>query len=274
MALLCRVLKVSRSGYYEWCTRPLSQKAQRDQTLKVKISQHHEQSRATYGARRIQRQLTHEQEPVSRRRINRLMAEASLTCKTRRKFKVTTNSEHGKPVANNLLGRNFTTTQPNRVYVGDITYIPTREGWLYLAVFIDLYSRAVVGWSMDTRMPASLVSNALLMAINQRRPAAGLVVHSDQGSQYASANYQSLLRQHGFECSMSRRGNCWDNAPAESFFGTLKTELIYHADFKTREEAKRAIFEHIEVFYNRIRLHSSNDYASPMEFESKRRAVA
>lgn len=271
---MCRVFEVSRSGYYEWRSRPSSRRDQQDQALRAKIRAHHEESRATYGTRRLQKKLGQDDEAVSRRRIARLMKEEDLECKTRRKFKATTNSKHDKPVAPNLLDRNFVAERPDQAYVGDITYVPTREGWLYLAVFIDLCSRAVVGWSMGSRMPASLVNDALNMAIWKRRPKAGLLVHSDRGSQYASDSFQQLLKQHGFRCSMSRKGNCWDNAPSESFFHTLKTELIYHEDFKTREEAKQAIFEYIEVFYNRVRLHSSNDYMSPMDYESELRTAA
>lgn len=271
---MCRVFKVSRSGYYEWRSRPPSQRAQQDQALKASIREHHRKSRSTYGTRRIQKKLAKDGDVVSRRRIGRLMADEGLECKVTRKFKATTNSRHDKPISPNLLDRNFTALKPDQAYVGDITYIPTREGWLYLAVFIDLYSRAVVGWSMDSRMPATLVKDALTMAIFKRRPGAGLLVHSDRGSQYASDSFQTLLKQHDFRCSMSRKGNCWDNAPSESFFHTLKTELVYHEDFQTREEAKRAIFEYIEVFYNRERLHSSNAYMSPIDFESKLRAAA
>lgn len=202
------------------------------------------------------------------------MKEEGVGCKTRRKFKATTNSKHGKPVAPNLLDRNFSAEKPDQAYAGDITHVPTREGSLYLAVFIDLCSRAVVGWSMGSRMPASLVNDTLRMVIWKRRPAAGLLAHSDRGSQYASDSFQRLLKQHGFRCSMSREGNCWDNAPSESFFHTLKTELIYHEDFETRKEAKQAIFEYIEVFYNRVRLHSSNDYMSPVDHESALQAAA
>ena len=268
IALMCRVFDVSRSGYYEWQLRPPSLRNQRDEALKANIHNHHQASRATYGTRRLQQKLSEENESVSRRRIGRLMQEEGLACKTRRKFRATTNSKHDKPVAPNLLDRHFTTEKPDQAYVGDITYIPTREGGLYLAVFIDLYSRAVVGWSMDSRMPTSLVNDALTMAIWKRRPKAGLLVHSDRGSQYASDNFQQLLTQHGYRCSMSRKGNCWDNAPSESFFHTLKTELVHHEDFKTRAEAKQVIFEYIEVFYNRVRLHSSNGYMSPVDYES------
>ena len=200
---------------------------------------------------------------ISRQRINRLMKAEGIVCKTRRRFKATTNSRHNKPVADNTLDRDFQREQPNQAYVGDITYVPTREGWLYLSVFIDVCSRAVVGWSMSDRMTATLVTDSLEMALWKRRPLAGLLVHSDRGSQYASDRYQQLLSDNGFICSMSRKGNCWDNAVAESFFHTPKTELIHHEDFQTREEAQRAIFEYIEVFYNRQRKHSTNGYLAP-----------
>lgn len=268
-ALMCRVFEVSRSGFYEWRNRPQSQRSKDDQVLKAKIQIHHKKSRSTYGTRRVQKALAGAGIFASRRRIGRLMKEAGLKCKARRKFKATTDSAHSRPVADNLLDRNFNAAQPNQAYVGDITYIQTREGWLYLAVFLDLYSRSVVGWSMSNRITAELVCDALQMAICKRRPPAGLLVHSDRGSQYASDSFQRLLKANKFRCSMSRKGNCWDNAPSESFFHTLKTELVFDADFKTREQAKQMIFEYIEVFYNRERLHSSNDYMSPSDFESK-----
>ena len=191
------------------------------------------------------------------------MKAEGIVCKTRRRFKATTNSRHNKPVADNALDRDFQREQPNQAYVGDITYVPTLEGWLYLSVFIDVCSRAVVGWSMGDRMTATLVTDSLEMALWKRRPLAGLLVHSDRGSQYASDRYQQLLSDNGFICSMSRKGNCWDNAVAESFFHTLKTELIHHEDFQTREEAQQAIFEYVEVFYNRQRKHSTNGYLAP-----------
>ncbi len=197
------------------------------------------------------------------------MKEENLVCKTKRKFKATTDSRHNKPVGENLLNRVFHQDQPNQAYVGDITYIPTREGWLYLAVFIDLYSRAVVGWSMDKRMGSALVTGALEMALGKRQPKAGVVVHTDRGSQYVSQAYQRLLKDNGLLCSMSRKGNCWDNAPSESFFHTLKVEQVHPEDFQTREEAHQAIFEYIEVFYNRQRKHSSNDYLAPLMYEQK-----
>jgi len=224
-------------------------------------------SRNTYGTRRIQRALAKEGLQISRRRIKKLMNEQGLVVKTKKKFKATTDSKHSLPVADNLLDRDFNPMRANQTYAGDITYVPTEEGWLYLAVVIDLYSRQIVGWSMDRTMRAELVNNALLMAIWKRKPARGLLWHTDRGSQYASDSHRALLKEHGIIQSMSRKGNCWDNAVSESFFHTLKTELIHHHKFKTREEAKQAIFEYIEIFYNRVRMHSANDYLSPVEFE-------
>ncbi len=192
----------------------------------------------------------------------------------RRKFKATTNSNHSRPVAPNLLNREFEVGRPNTVYAGDITYIPTQEGWLYLAVLIDLYSRAVVGWAMSERINAQWVTDALVISIWRRRPGKGLLVHSDQGSQYASELYQETLNANGFICSMSRKGNCWDNAPSESFFHTLKTELVHHRRYQTRAEAKQEIFEYIEVFYNRQRLHSTIGYQTPSGYEEQNRNAA
>ena len=226
------------------------------------------QSRGTYGTRRMKRALAQQGLLISRRRIGHVMKQQQLACKTKRKFKVTTDSKHHLPIAPHLLQRQFTVEQPNAYYVGDITYIPTQAGWLYLATVIDLYSRQVVGWAMEAHMKVSLVNQALLMAIWKRKPARGLLWHTDRGSQYASDSHQLLLKEHGIIHSMSRQGNCWDNAVAESFFHTLKVELTHQQVFKTREEAKQAIFEYIEVFYNRIRLHSANNYLSPVEFET------
>ncbi len=195
------------------------------------------------------------------------MVNLSLSCKTKRKFRVTTDSKHLLPVSSKLLDRQFSCNAPNKVYVGDITYIPTQEGWLFLAVVIDLFSRQVVGWSMDKRMLAELVNHTLLMAIWSRKPERGLIWHTDRGSQYASDSHREILQEHGIEQSMSRKGNCSDNAVSESFFHSLKTELTHHIKFTTREKAKQAIFEYIEVFYNRVRMHSTNDYLSPVEYE-------
>lgn len=195
------------------------------------------------------------------------MREANLVCKTKRKFKATTDSNHNKPVAPNLLERKFKGSAANCYWVGDISYIPTGEGWLYLATVIDLFSRKIIGWSMDSNMRADLVNNALLMAIWQRKPSKGLIWHTDRGKQYCADSHLKIIKQHGITQSMSRKGNCWDNAVAESFFHTIKTELIYQNKFKTREEAKSKIFEYIEVFYNRIRMHSTNGYLSPIKYE-------
>ena len=195
------------------------------------------------------------------------MKDAGLVCKTKRKFKVTTDSKHDKLISPNLLERKFNVAEKDRYWVGDITYIPTLEGWLYLAVVIDLYSRQIVGWSMSDRMKAQLVNDALLMAAWKRKPAKGLIWHTDRGSQYASDSHRKIIKEHHILQSMSRKGNCWDNAVSESFFHTLKTELTHHCKFKTREEAKHVIFEYIEVFYNRIRIHSANDYLSPVDYE-------
>ncbi len=262
-------MSVSRSGYYEWLSRPVSKRSQEDQALKADIREIHEKHRQRYGARRIKNDLADLGKTVSRKRVARLMREEDLVCKTKRKFKATTNSSHNKPVADNILKRDFHREQPDQAYTGDITYIPTREGWLYLSVFIDLCSRAVVGWSMSSRMTATLMTDSLQMAMWKRRPKAGLLVHSDRGSQYVSECYQKLLGENEFVCSMSRKGNCWDNAVAESFFHTLKTELIHHEDFQTREEAQQAIFEYIEVYYNRQRKHSTNGYLAPFKHEQQ-----
>jgi len=224
-------------------------------------------SRRTYGTRRLKIALFRQGRSVGRRRIGRLMKEAGLACKTKRRFKATTDSKHNLPIAPNYLDRKFAVDQVNQVYAGDITYIQTREGWLYLAVVIDLFSRQVVGWSMAAQMKTQLVNDALLMAIWKRKPNKGLLWHTDRGSQYASESHRELLKQHGIQQSMSRKGNCWDNAVSESFFHTLKTELIHHQKFQSREEAKQAVFEYIEVFYNRERLHSANGYVSPVDFE-------
>lgn len=215
-----------------------------------------------------------EGEPISRTRVGRLMKQQGRESKSRRKFKATTHSNHSRPVAPDRLGQEFRVDQPNTVYAGDITYIPTEEGWLYLALFLDLYSRAVVGWAMSERMSAQLANDALLMALWKRQPPQGLLVHSDQGSQYASHRYQKTLKDPGFICSMSRQGCCWDNAPSESLFHTLKTELIHHRRYLTRQEAQQEIFESIEVFYNPQRRHSTIGYQTPLGYEKDNRKIA
>lgn len=268
MAVMCRFMMVSRSGYYEWVKNPAPFRKNQNAQLVKMIKDIFSEGRNIYGTRRIAEKLSLQGVFISRRRISKLMLEAGLACKTRRKFKATTNSNHDKPIAPNLLGRQFLVTKPNRYWVGDITYIATDEGWLYLAVVIDLFSRQIVGWSMNERMQAKLVNDALLMAIWKRKPAKGLIWHTDRGSQYAADSHRNLLASHNIIQSMSRKADCWDNAVSESFFGTLKTELTHHHKFKTREEAKHVIFEYIEVFYNRLRIHSANNYLSPVEFES------
>jgi len=264
---MCRLLAISRSGYYEWLHRPPSVRAEADQQLQDKVTHCFTQGRGTYGTRRIKYLLAQEGLVVSRRRIGHVLAQAGFRCKTRRKFKAPTSAGQVQTVAPNQLNREFTVVEPDTISVGDITYLSTGEGWLYLAVVLDLCSRAVVGWSMANHMRAELVNGALSMAICQRQPAAGLIMHTDRGSQYGADSYRQLLNQHGMQPSMSRQGNCWDNAVAESFFHTLKTELIYLEDFDTHEHAQMAVFEYIEVFYNRQRCHSANGYLAPLAYE-------
>ena len=225
------------------------------------------QGRSTYGTRRIKHLLAQEGLRVSRRRIGRMRTQAGLRCQTRRRFKAPTAAGQAQTVAPNQRNRDFTVHAPERVYVGDITYLPTGEGWLYLAVVLDLCSRAVVGWSMADHLRAELVNQALSMALYQRQPAAGLIMHMDRGSQYGAESSRQLLRQYEIQPSMSRKGNCWDNAVAESFFHTLKTALVYMENFNTHEQARTAVFEYIEVFYNRQRCHSANGYLAPLVYE-------
>jgi putative transposase len=271
--MACRVLKVSRSSYYDWAQHRSNANKIEDEKLKKVIRAEFDNSRATYGTRRLKKALENQLLTASRRRIGRLMSELNLRCKTKKKFKATTNSKHDLPLADNVLKREFDVKEPNRVYAGDITYIWTREGWLYLAVVIDLFSRQVVGWSMAERMQAKLVNDALMMAVWGRKPAKGLIWHTDRGSQYASDSHRFLLLQHGIVQSMSRKGNCWDNAVSESFFHTLKTELVHHENYQSREEATKSVFEYINVFYNRQRLHSKNGYLSPVAFELQHEAA-
>lgn len=273
VSTMCRFLQVSRSAYYDWLHRMPTAGEKDDTDLIGILESVFKKSRATYGTRRLKAVLLDRDRTVSRRRIGRLMREAGLACITKRKFKATTNSRHDLPVAPNHLDRQFSVVQPDQVYAGDITYIHTQEGWLYLAVVIDLYSRQVVGWSMAEHMRAKLVNDALSMAIWKRKPEKGLIWHTDRGSQYASDSHRALLQQHSIIQSMSRKGNCWDNALSESFFHTLKTELIHHQTYQTRSDAKQAVFEYIEVFYNRERLHSANGYLSPVDYELQHKAA-
>jgi putative transposase len=269
---LCRMLEVSRSGYYEWLGRPPSTQGDVDQQVQEKVQRYFAQGRGTYGTRRIKHLLAQEGLQVSRRRIGRVLAQAGLRCKTRRKCKAPRAAGQAQTVAPNQRNREFSVPVPDTVYVGDIPYLSTGEGWLYLAVVLDLCSRAVVGWSMATHMRAELVQQALSMAICQRQPTAGLIIHTDRGSQYGAESYRQFLTQHGIQPSMSRKGNCWDNAVAESFFHTLKTELVYLEDFDTHEQAQTGVFEYIEVFYNRQRCHSANGYLAPLAYEQALKA--
>jgi putative transposase len=265
--LMCETLEVSTAGYYAWRQRPLSPSQQRRDSLVVEIRTIHTEVKARYGSPRIHAELVARGQPCCVNTVAKLMHDNDIQAKTARKFRHTTDSNHDMPVADNLLDRQFDPASPNESWVADITYIPTREGWLYLAAVEDLYSRMVVGWSMAEHMESRLVVDALEMAVKRRLPGEELLAHSDRGSQYASEHYQLLLANHGIECSMSRRGDCWDNAPMESFFASLKKELVHEADFATRADARAAIFEYIEVFYNIQRRHSSLGYVSPLEYE-------
>jgi len=263
-------MQVSRSGFYSWRNRDQSKRDQERESLIPKVKELHKISWGTYGKRRIAIELEKATGiSCGQHKAATLMKLAGVQAKRRKKFKATTNSKHSLPVSPNLLAREFTVSEPDRVYVGDITYIWTMEGWLYLAVVIDLYSRKVVGWAIDKRMTKQLVIDALIMAIWRRKPCPGLIFHSDRGSQYCSHDFQKILKQHQIESSMSRKGDCWDNAVAESFFGTLKTELVHGAGYTTRVHAKRDIVDYIEMFYNSRRLHSYLGYMSPMDWEKQ-----
>lgn len=270
---MCSTLEVSRSGFYAWLGRGDSRRACEDQRLLVLIREEHARSRGTYGAPRIHAALKKRGEVCGLHRVERLMKEAGIRSKVRRKFRKTTDSNHPHPVAPNLLEQDFTVSGPNQVWASDITYIWTDEGWLFLASTMDLYSRKIVGWAMSDHMPAELVVDALQMAIDRRRPAPGLLHHSDRGVQYAAHAFQGLLQRNGIVCSMSGKGNCYDNAVKESFFHTLKSELCDHEHYRTRAQARSSVFEFIEAFYNRTRLHSTLGYLSPEEFEDQRIAV-
>jgi putative transposase len=265
--LLCETLEVSTAGYYAWRDRPTSARQERRDALVAEIRAVHAEVKARYGSPRIHAELAARGRDCCVNTVAKLMRDNDIRARTARKFRQTTDSNHDLPVAENLLDRRFDPEEPNERWVADITYIPTREGWLYLAAVEDLYSRRVVGWSMADHMESRLVVDALELAVGRRLPDEGLLAHSDRGSQYASEHYQRLLARHGIACSMSRRADCWDNAPMESFFASLKKELVHGADFTTRQEARAAIVEYIEVFYNTKRRHSSLGYVSPAEYE-------
>jgi putative transposase len=267
VALVCRVLGVSRSGFYAWRSRKPSAAAVRREELTEQVAAIHAEVEGRYGSPRIHAELVDRGHECCVNTVARIMREAGIAAKTKRKFRQTTDSNHALPVAENLLDREFDPDEPNAAWVADVTYIPTREGWLYLAAVEDLFSRRVVGWSMDATMTSRLVVDALEMALARRAGGPGLVAHSDRGSQYASDHYQRRLGEERITCSMSRRGNCWDNAPMESFFASLKKELVHDQDYATRAEAKASIFEYIEAFYNRVRRHSALGYVAPTEYE-------
>ena len=267
--LMCRTLKVSPSGYYAWVARPESRRTAENRRLVAEIRVIHAESRRTYGSPRVHATLQAQGQRVSPHRVARLMRAGGIRAKTVKKWRATTDSAHAHPVVPNTLNRQFAVAAPNRVWAGDITYVWTTEGWLYLAVVLDLYSRRVIAWEMGSRLTQELVAGTLTMAVERRRPASGLLHHTDLGSQYAATTYRKLLAGHGLTSSMSRRANCWDNAVVESFFHTLKTELVCHRRYLTRDEARQDIFEWIEVFYNRVRRHSTLGYCSPAEFETR-----
>ncbi len=267
VAVMCETLGVSTQGFYAWRSRPRSEQQQRRDALLVEIRAVHAEAKGRYGSPRIAAELRARGVECCVNTVARLMHDNDVRARTARKFRNTTDSNHSLPVADNLLDRQFDAQGPNERWVADITPIPTREGWLYLAVVEDLYSRMVVGWAMSDTMTSRLVVDALGMAVARRLPGEGLLAHSDRGSQYASEHYQRLLERHGITCSMSGVGQCWDNAPMESFFATLKKELIHDADYQTRPEARASIFEYIEAFYNPKRRHSALGYRSPAEYE-------
>lgn len=264
---MCQVFNVSRSGYYDWMKRPQSERKQRKERLAKRIKQIFLESRRLYGSPKITQVLRAEGEKVSQKTVARIMKELGLRSRTVKKYKATTNSNHSLPVHENKLNQQFVAEAPNQVWMADITYIPTDEGWLYLASIMDLYQREIVGWYADKQMTKALVLKALDRAYEKKQPKGQVLHHSDRGSQYASKDYQDRLEQYKMLGSMSRKGNCYDNACIESFHSIIKKELIYLEKFKTREEAKKHIYEYIEFFYNRKRIHSSIGYFSPTEYE-------
>lgn len=267
IVFMCRQLGLSTSGYYAWDKRPVSQRQKDDERLIPKIRESHRQSRGSYGSPRVYDDLRDQGEPVGRHRVARLMRENGITARPLKRFRKTTDSNHNFPIAANLLGRNFDVDAPNKAWVGDISYIWTASGWTYLAVIVDLFSRRVVGWSLERNMRSELVLKALEMAKGHRHILPGLIFHSDRGSQYASSDYQKALSAAGIIPSMSRKGDCWDNAVAESFFATIKRELVSKCYWQNLKAARMAIHEYIEVFYNRRRKHSTNGNLSPVDYE-------
>jgi len=269
VALMSRMLKVSDSGYYAWRDRPLSQHDREELRLEVEIKAAHKRTKQTYGAERLQGDLAENGVRVGICRIKRIRTKLGIRCKQKRKFKATTYSNHGLPVAENILNQQFQISEPNKVWLSDITYVATDEGWLYLAGHKDLFTHEIVGYAMGERMTRNLISESLLQAVKAKRPTNGLMHHSDRGSQYCSIEYRKLLDYCGLRVSMSGKGNCYDNAPMESFWGMLKQELIYHCHFKTRQEARQAITEYIELFYNRQRIQDKLGFLSPVAYTQK-----
>ena len=269
VVILCRTLGVSEQGYYAWRQRPQSRRAYERQRLGDQVQLIFADNKKRYGSPRIYRELKDQGQRCSEKRVARLMRQRGLKAKAARKYRVTTDSTHGKSVAANLLNREFSPDQPNKVWAGDITYIWTDEGWLYLAVFLDLFARKIVGWALSTRLQSNLVALAFTRAIVRRQPGAELMVHTDQGSQYVASEFKQALKQHRITLSMSRRGNCWDNAVVESFFHSFKVEAIHGERFRTRWELEREVFDYIERFYNPKRRHSSIDYCSPEDYERR-----
>jgi putative transposase len=270
VALLCRVLETSTSGYYEWRLRRPSKRQERRAVIAEKAAVFHARSNSVYGYRKVFRDIVEEAKVACcAETVRKAMREKGLFSKVKRRFVHTTDSRHSLPVAENRLARDFTATTPNQKWVADITYIRTSEGWLYLAGVMDLYSRRIVGWSMSDRIDTELVSQSLNMALRHRQPTPGLLHHSDRGVQYAAEDFQAILTRCGIACSMSRKGNCWDNACQESFFGKLKAEHVRDRVYATREEAKLDVFWYIEVFYNRMRRHAALGYVAPVEFEAR-----
>ena len=269
VATMCRILNVSESGYHAWRHRPLSARAVENARLETEIKAAHRRTRETYGPERLQADLADHGIRIGVHRIKRIRTKLGLRCKQQRKFKVTTDSKHALPIAPNVLARQFAVAAPSRAWVTDITYITTDEGWLYLAGVKDLFNGELVGYALSDRMTKSLIMQALFRAVAARRPEKGLIHHSDRGSQYCAHDYQKMLRQFGMQASMSRKGDCWDNAPMESFWGSLKNELVHHRRFPTREQAKNEITEYIEIFYNRIRKQARLGYLSPAAFNQQ-----
>ena len=264
---LCQVLNISASGYYAWVDRPLSKWAREEARLEIEIIAAHKRTRQVYGAEKLQYDLAEHGIQVGICRIKRIRRKLGIRCKQKRKFKATTNSRHTLPVAENILGQQFKVAAPNKVWVSDITYVPTDEGWLYVAGHKDIFTGTIVGYAMGERLTRNLVSQSLFRAVAAKRPPQGLIHHSDRGSQYCSHKYRNLLDSFGLIASMSRKGNCFDNAPMESFWGTLKQELVHHRRYRTRQEAIGDITEYIEIFYNRQRRQARLDFLSPVVYE-------